>query len=176
MVHLANDHARTPAPVRFGMKTTPMHVGYDDILRVWEEADRLPDIEDAWLWDHLLPVAGPRNGQIHEGWTLLAALAARTQRLRLGLLVTSNRVRSPAVLGKIASTVDVISHGRLIMGIGVGGTHQPAGAGGMAGTNPAVAEYVGNAMRHWLDRGADGWRLDAAYAIPPAFWARVLPR
>ena len=41
--------------------------------------------------------------------------------------------------------------------------------------NPAVAEYVGDAMRHWLGRGADGWRLDAAYATPPGFWSTVLP-
>ncbi|MFE2972038.1 LLM class flavin-dependent oxidoreductase [Streptomyces sp. NPDC059340] len=127
--------------VRFGIKTTPMHVSYDDIRRVWQEADALPEIEDAWLWDHLLPLRGPKDGQIHESWTLLSALSAQTERLRLGLLVTSNRIRPPAVLGKIASTVDVISSGRLVMGIGVGGTHQPPGAGGIAGENPAIAEY-----------------------------------
>jgi alkanesulfonate monooxygenase SsuD/methylene tetrahydromethanopterin reductase-like flavin-dependent oxidoreductase (luciferase family) len=128
-------------PVTFGIKTTPMRVPYEEILRVWQEADALPAIADAWLWDHFMPIAGPRNGQVLEGWTLLSALAARTQRLRLGLLVTSNRIREPAVLGKIATTVDVISQGRLIMGLGVGGTHQPPGAGGIAGENPAVAEY-----------------------------------
>lgn len=131
----------TNVNVRFGIKTTPMHVGYNEVVRVWQEADDLPQIEDAWLWDHFLPLAGPRDGPIHEGWTLLAALAAQTERLRLGLLVTSNRVREPAVLGKIATTVDLISHGRLVMGLGVGGTHQPAGAGGIAGENPAIAEY-----------------------------------
>lgn len=127
--------------VTFGIKTTPMRAPYEEISRVWQEADALPAIADAWLWDHLLPIAGPRNGQILEGWTLLSALAAQTQRLRLGLLVTSNRIREPAVLGKIATTVDVISQGRLIMGLGVGGTHQPPDAGGIAGENPAVAEY-----------------------------------
>ncbi|MET9487006.1 LLM class flavin-dependent oxidoreductase [Nocardia sp. NPDC006630] len=128
--------------IRFGVKTTPMRVGYQDILRVWEEIDGLPEIEDAWLWDHLMPINGPADGSILEGWTLLAALAARTRRLRLGLLVTSNRIREPAVLGKIASTVDAISGGRLIMGLGVGGTRQPPGTGGIPGPNPAEAEYT----------------------------------
>ncbi|MCP2338840.1 LLM class flavin-dependent oxidoreductase [Actinomadura rupiterrae] len=128
--------------IRFGLKTSPAHVGYDDILRVWEEADDIPEIADCWLWDHLLPPAGPRDGAAFEGWTLLSALAARTERVGLGMLVTNNRMRRPAVLGKIATTVDVISGGRLIMGLGVGGTHQPDGAGGVAGPNPALAEYA----------------------------------
>ncbi|MEU2198802.1 LLM class flavin-dependent oxidoreductase [Isoptericola sp. NPDC019482] len=128
--------------VTFGIKTTPMRVTYDDVLRVWLEADELTEISDAWLWDHLLPLGGPSDGVVLEGWTLLSALAARTQRLRLGLLVTSNRIRPPAVLGKIATTVDVISRGRLVMGLGVGGTVQPPGAGGVVGENPAVAEFA----------------------------------
>ncbi|MEW9529884.1 LLM class flavin-dependent oxidoreductase [Microbispora sp. NPDC049125] len=111
--------------VSFGLKTVPAHTTYDDVLRVWEEADEIPLIEHAWLWDHMLPMFGDPGGPVLEGWTLLAALAARTERLRLGLMVTSNRTRAPAVLAKIASTVDVISRGRLVMGIGVGGTFQP---------------------------------------------------
>ena len=126
----------------FGLKTTPMHVPYADIRRVWLEADETPQIRDAWLWDHFLPLAGPKNGDVLEGWTLLTALAAQTSRLRLGLLVTSNRIRPPAVLGKIASTLDVISGGRLIMGLGAGGTHQSAGLSGIAGPNPAIEEYA----------------------------------
>jgi len=129
-------------PLTFGLKTTPMHVSYAEILRVWQEADEIPQFRDAWLWDHFLPLAGPKDGQVLEGWTLLTALAAQTSRLRLGLLVTSNRVRQPAVLGKIASTLDVISNGRLVMGLGAGGTYQPPGAGGIAGENPAIAEYA----------------------------------
>jgi len=126
----------------FGLKTTPMHVPYADIQRVWLEADEIPEFRDAWLWDHFLPLIGPKDGQVLEGWTLLTALAVQTTRLRVGLLVTSNRIRPPAVLGKIASTLDVISGGRLVMGLGAGGTHQPPGAGGIPGDNPAVAEYA----------------------------------
>ncbi|WP_238846011.1 LLM class flavin-dependent oxidoreductase [Nocardia terpenica] len=100
--------------------TAPMQVDYHDILRVWREADAIPEIEHAWLFDHLLPIVGDRNGSIYEGWTLLSALAAQTRRVRLGLLVTSNRFRPPAVLAKIATTVDIVSGGRLDFGIGVG--------------------------------------------------------
>ena len=105
---------------RFGIMTAPMQVGYDDILRVWREADTIPQIEHAWLFDHLMPIAGDPNGPAYEGWTLLSALAAQTERLRLGLLVTSNRFRPPAMLAKIAATVDVVSGGRLEFGIGAG--------------------------------------------------------
>jgi alkanesulfonate monooxygenase SsuD/methylene tetrahydromethanopterin reductase-like flavin-dependent oxidoreductase (luciferase family) len=104
----------------FGIMTAPMQVEYPDVLRVWCEADTIPELEHAWLFDHLLPIGGDPNGPIHEGWTLLSALAAQTKRLRLGLLVTSNRFRPPAMLAKIAATVDIVSGGRLDFGIGAG--------------------------------------------------------
>ncbi|MFE0026348.1 LLM class flavin-dependent oxidoreductase [Amycolatopsis sp. NPDC059021] len=107
-------------PPRFGIMTAPMQVGYDDLLRVWREADAIPEIEHAWLFDHLMPIGGDPAGPIFEGWTLLSALAARTERLRLGILVTSNRFRPPAMLAKIATTVDIVSGGRLDFGIGAG--------------------------------------------------------
>jgi alkanesulfonate monooxygenase SsuD/methylene tetrahydromethanopterin reductase-like flavin-dependent oxidoreductase (luciferase family) len=129
-------------PVTFGLKTSPVHTTYAALQRAWLQADEVPEIEDAWLWDHLLPLTGPRDGNIFEGWTLLAALAAQTRRLRLGLLVTSNRIREPAVLGKMATTVDVISGGRLVLGIGTGGTHQPAGSLGIPADNRGIAEFA----------------------------------
>jgi alkanesulfonate monooxygenase SsuD/methylene tetrahydromethanopterin reductase-like flavin-dependent oxidoreductase (luciferase family) len=107
-------------PVSFGIATAPQQVSYQDIVRVWREADSVPEIEHAWLFDHLMPIASDPRGPVFEGWTLLAALAAQTSRLRLGLLVTSNRIRPPAVLAKIATTVDVVSNGRLEFGIGAG--------------------------------------------------------
>jgi alkanesulfonate monooxygenase SsuD/methylene tetrahydromethanopterin reductase-like flavin-dependent oxidoreductase (luciferase family) len=104
----------------FGIMTAPMQVDYQDVLRVWREAEAIPEIEHAWLFDHLMPIGGDPDGPIYEGWTLLSALAAQTRRLRIGLLVTSNRFRPPAVLAKIATTVDVVSGGRLDFGIGAG--------------------------------------------------------
>jgi alkanesulfonate monooxygenase SsuD/methylene tetrahydromethanopterin reductase-like flavin-dependent oxidoreductase (luciferase family) len=136
----------TTRQLSFGVKTSPMHTTYRQVLRTWQQADDVPEIEHAWLWDHMLPLSGPKDGPIYEGWTLLTALAAQTERLRLGLLVTNNQIRQPAVLGKIASTLDVISGGRLILGIGAGGT-LPAGtsladARETAGQHPGLAEYL----------------------------------
>jgi len=155
--------------ISFGLKTTPVHTSYDDIVRVWREADGIPLIRDAWLWDHMLPLFGPPSGPIYEAWTLLAALAAQTQRLRIGLLVSSNRVRPPAVLAKMAVTTDVISRGRLVVGIGVGGTHQPPGAGGIAGDNPALAEYAAYGLT-LVSPGEGVGRLDEACAIMKKMW------
>lgn len=124
----------------FGLKTTPMHTSYAAILRAWQQADEVPEIEHAWLWDHMLPLSGPKDGPIYEGWTLLSALAAQTRRLRLGLLVTNNQIRQPAVLGKMASTVDVISGGRLVLGLGAGGM-LPADTAMTPDQHPGLAEY-----------------------------------
>jgi len=111
--------SHSPRP-SFGIMTAPSQVDYHDILRVWREADTIPEIEHAWLFDHLMPIGGDPGGPAYEGWTLLSALAAHTRRLRLGVMVTSNRLRPPAMLAKIATTVDIVSGGRLEFGIGAG--------------------------------------------------------
>jgi len=107
-------------PLRFGIKTAPQHTTYEAMLAVWQEADGIPAIEHAWLFDHYAPIAGDLDGPCLEGWTTLAAYAAATKRLRLGLMVTGNTYRHPAVLTKIALTTDIISGGRLDFGIGAG--------------------------------------------------------
>ena len=132
--------------VSFGIMTAPAQVEYRDVLRVWREADTIEEIEHAWLFDHLMPIFGDPNGPTFEGWSLLGALAPQTKRLRLGLLVTSNRIRPPALLAKIAATVDIVSDGRLDFGIG-------------AGSRPSVPfarrEYDANGLPY----------RDAAYAV-----------
>jgi alkanesulfonate monooxygenase SsuD/methylene tetrahydromethanopterin reductase-like flavin-dependent oxidoreductase (luciferase family) len=115
--------------VTFGVKTSQANTTYEDVVRLWREADHVVVFEHAWLWDHLVPLRGEVTGPALEAWTLLAALAAQTERLRLGVIVTSNRLRPPAVLAKMAATVDRISNGRLVFGIGAGGSalRDPAG-------------------------------------------------
>jgi alkanesulfonate monooxygenase SsuD/methylene tetrahydromethanopterin reductase-like flavin-dependent oxidoreductase (luciferase family) len=98
----------------------PQRVDYADLVSVWREADGIPEIEHAWLFDHLMPIVADRLGPIFDGWTLLSALVAQASPVRLGLLVTSNRIRPPAVLAKLATTVDLVSRRRLELGIGAG--------------------------------------------------------
>jgi F420-dependent oxidoreductase-like protein len=104
----------------FGIKTAPQHTTYEAMLEVWRAADATPVFEHAWLFDHFAPIHSDLDGPCLEGWTLLAAYAAQTSRIRVGLMVTGNTYRHPAVLAKIAATLDVISGGRLDFGIGAG--------------------------------------------------------
>jgi alkanesulfonate monooxygenase SsuD/methylene tetrahydromethanopterin reductase-like flavin-dependent oxidoreductase (luciferase family) len=160
----------SPAPrLSFGVKTTPMRATFDDIARVWQEADGLEEIEHAWLWDHFLPLFSPPTDPVLEGWTTLAALAARTERLGVGLLVTNNGARPPAVLGKMAATLDVISHGRVVLGIGVGGTRQPDSV-----DNPAVAEYAAYGLP-LVAPGEGIARLGEALTLIRRMWAEDAP-
>jgi F420-dependent oxidoreductase-like protein len=106
--------------LRFGIKTAQQNTTYDEILRVWQAADNIPIIEHAWAFDHFIPLGPDPTGSQLEGWTLLGALAARTNRIRVGLMVTGNTYRHPAVLANIGATVDNISQGRLDFGVGAG--------------------------------------------------------
>ena len=159
-------------PPQFGIMTPPSQVDYHDLQRVWCEADAIPEIEHAWLYDHLMPIGGDPNGPTFEGWTLLSALAAQTERLRLGLLVTSNRFRPPAMLAKIAATVDVVSGGRLDFGIGAGSrpsppeAHREYAAHGLPFHNSAhavgsLAEACAVIRRLWTE--AEPFDFDGAY-------------
>ena len=113
----------------FGIKTSQIGISYQDIQSIWLEADGIPLFEHAWLWDHMVPLRGDVRVPALEAWTMLSALAAQTRRLRLGVILTSNRLRPPTVLAKMATTTDIISGGRLILGIGAGGFRVADSAG-----------------------------------------------
>src|SRR2546426_12597219 len=99
----------TKKNLRFGIKTAQQNTTYESILRVWTEADSIPSIEHAWAFDHFIPLGPDPTGPQLEGWTLLGALAARTERLRLGLMVTGNIYRPPGALANIAPYVQCVS-------------------------------------------------------------------
>jgi F420-dependent oxidoreductase-like protein len=111
-----------PRPLRFGIQAGPVDIPYSARRDYWREAERL-GYDWASVGDHLMPnpVFGAHDTDPwNEGWVTLAALAEATSRIRVGLLVASVGFRHPAVLAKMAATLDVISDGRLEFGIGAG--------------------------------------------------------
>jgi F420-dependent oxidoreductase-like protein len=105
--------------IRFGIQTPQEGATYDALAAHWREADAL-GFDSVWLDDHLYAVVRPAGEPQMEAWTLLAALARETRRIEIGILVTCNSYRSPALVAKLAATVDVLSGGRLVHGMGAG--------------------------------------------------------
>lgn len=117
--------------MEYALSTAPQHVEWPELLAVWQAADEAPVLHSAWLFDHFYPIFSDPTGPCLEGWTALAALAAVTHRIRLGVLVTGNVHRHPAVLANMCATVDVISGGRLEIGLGAGWNAQECDAYGI---------------------------------------------
>lgn len=106
-----------PRRLRFGI-CTDQNMSWEKTVERWQQFEQM-GLESAWVCDHLIQPSRPQ-GPYFEAWTLLAGLAARTQSIRIGVLVTSNTFRFPSVLAKEAVTVDHISNGRLDFGFGAG--------------------------------------------------------
>jgi F420-dependent oxidoreductase-like protein len=139
--------------VRFGIQTGQQFAAWDEIVRIWQRAEAL-GYDTAWTYDHFTAVMMDPFDPCLEAWSCLAALAVQTRRIRIGVLVTGNSYRHPAILAKTATTVDVISGGRLEFGIGAG-WYEP--------------EYA----MFGLPFGSAGWRcdrLDEALRVIRALW------
>jgi F420-dependent oxidoreductase-like protein len=117
--------------MRFAFKTAPQNTTWQDMLAVWREADGIDLFESGWTFDHFYPIFSDSAGPCLEGWTTLAALAQATNRLRLGVLVTGIHYRHPAVLANMAATLDIVSGGRLEIGLGAGWNEEESGAYGI---------------------------------------------
>ncbi len=123
--------------MRFAIKTAPQDTAWSAMRDVWCAADDIPLFESAWTYDHFEavdhPLTGPvpRQLPVFEAWTTLAALGALTRRIRVGVMVTGVPYRHPALVAKMACTVDALTDGRLELGLGAGWNTVEAAAVGL---------------------------------------------
>jgi alkanesulfonate monooxygenase SsuD/methylene tetrahydromethanopterin reductase-like flavin-dependent oxidoreductase (luciferase family) len=159
--------------VRFGI-VTDQNLPWPTLVERWQLFEEL-GFDSAWDCDHLIQPSRP-SGPYFEAWTLLAALAALTRRIRIGVLVSSNTFRHPALLAKQAITIDHVSNGRLDVGLGAGWYEPEHLVFGLDFWTPAdrverfrqAVEVVDGLLRHELTtyRGS-AYALDQAPSRPP---------
>jgi alkanesulfonate monooxygenase SsuD/methylene tetrahydromethanopterin reductase-like flavin-dependent oxidoreductase (luciferase family) len=145
----------TDGPVKIGALAWNQYAAWEDLRQAGLRADAL-GYDDIWTWDHLYPIVGSHEGPILEGWLTLAAWAEATERARIGLMVGANTFRNPALVAKMATTLDHISRGRAILGIGgawFGTEHRAYGLefGATPGERLRWLEEAARIMRGMLD-------------------------
>jgi len=115
----------------YAVKTPPQHGPWQDFLDVWRAVDACDPFVAAWNFDHFYPLIGDTHGPCLESWTMLSALAQATSRIRIGSMVNGMHYRHPAVTSNMAATVDIISGGRLTLGMGAGWNVEESNAYGI---------------------------------------------
>ncbi len=159
--------------LRMGVLTPLDRVDWSEVRSAWREIEAL-GFDDAWVNDHLLAPDSPTEPHL-EAWTTLAALANETRKLDVGVLVSGNTYRNPALLAKMATTVDQISNGRLVLGIGAAWCHREHEAYGFPfGTARERATRLAEALEVitilWQGGGSfqgEHYSLDEAPFAPP---------
>ena len=106
-------------PIRFGVQTAPQNCTWANLAAAWQLVDET-GYDTAFTFDHFFAILSDPAGPVFEGWTTLAALAARSAHVKAGVLVTGNTYRHPMVLAGMGKTIDHLTGGRLIMGLGAG--------------------------------------------------------
>ena len=106
--------------MNFGIKTPPQHCQWQDMRDIWRTTDEVNIFTSCWNFDHFYPLAGDTEGPCMEAWVTLTALAANTKRVRVGCMVNGAPYRHPAVTANMAASLDIVSGGRLNLGLGAG--------------------------------------------------------
>ncbi len=106
--------------MNFGVKTPTQHRDWEGIVEVWKQADEVEPFTSCWNFDHFYPFFGDSDGPCLESWVTLTALASATKRVRIGCMVTGTPYRHPALTANMAATLDIVSNGRLDLGVGAG--------------------------------------------------------
>ena len=143
--------------VRVGVQVRPQHTTYASMRAAWQRVEAL-GVDTLWTWDHFFPVMGDPQGAHFECWTLLAGMAEVTERVEFGALVSSNTYRNPALLSNMAKTIDQMSGGRFILGIGAGWSERDHREYGYELGTPAVRL---RGLRRGLEVILDRWARDA---------------
>lgn len=163
--------------LRFAIKTSPQYTTWDAMLAVWTEADDIELFESAWNFDHFYPINVPdTTGPCMEAWVTLTALAQATERIRIGCMVNGVVYRHPAVLANMAATLDIVSAGRLELGLGAGWNEEECDAYGIdLGSlterfdrfDEALGVIVGLLTQETTDFAGDYFQLENARNNPP---------